>query len=143
MDKCDRCGSERILDGYSKACDGNFFEYKGKSYHGYAPGVDNISDGDGIGIKVCLDCGKVQGKFPVEDPDTSYWDKDEPWIESPAIAPLDDDEALEELQELASLVDGELPETSPEVAREAACRTSSVPVDFMAKKIVKRGKRPT
>lgn len=68
---CDNntCDSERIFSISAKSSDLNFCEFNGKKHDGYAPLVKNVCSGDYVDISVCLDCGKVQGKFPVEDPE--------------------------------------------------------------------------
>jgi len=63
---CQRCGSERILSISIKCCDGFFANLKGKEYLGYAPDIRNIGKGDYIKPKICLDCGQLQGDFPVK-----------------------------------------------------------------------------
>ena len=70
MDKCNSCQSERILLTSAKCSDLFSMVYKGKGGHGYVP--DNLFFGkDGYGdyaeFNFCLDCGKIQAKFPVPE----------------------------------------------------------------------------
>lgn len=63
---CDNCKSDRIFEINSKSSDLNFYSFRGgPSRQGYAPHIENICGGDYIEVAVCLNCGKVQGKFPV------------------------------------------------------------------------------
>jgi len=67
--ECQRCKSDRVLIISGKCSDQCFAEFKGEEGNGYAPEVPNIAeDGDYVCPKVCLECGQVQGKFPVKDP---------------------------------------------------------------------------
>lgn len=66
---CDKCNSERIFGVSAKVSDRGLYEYDEKEQDGYAPDVDNVCGGDYITIDVCLECGKVQGEFPVTDPE--------------------------------------------------------------------------
>ena len=66
---CDSCGSDRILQICGKVSDRGDYEFKGNVVDGYAPYVENVCDGDYIDPDICLNCGKVQGIFPiVNDP---------------------------------------------------------------------------
>lgn len=73
MVKCDKCKSERVIDFSAKCSDLCYTEYKGKEYYGYVPHIDNDIDdcGDYLQPAICLECGKVQGKFPKPEPDFS------------------------------------------------------------------------
>ena len=82
---CDLCNSIRVLEIDSKASDCHGWVYMGRDGDGYAPHVPNVCGGDYVHLLVCLDCGKVQGKFPVvsedlaesaEDSDATkhFWD---------------------------------------------------------------------
>ena len=37
------------------------------TYEGYVPGEIGIGGGDYIRMDICLDCGQVQGEFPVAE----------------------------------------------------------------------------
>lgn len=79
--KCQRCESERVLEGGGKSSDMNWFQvgnkavwHDGSSRIDKKPGVAhyvpyglNIGGGDYINIDVCLDCGQMQGEWPVPD----------------------------------------------------------------------------
>ena len=70
MSKCDKCGSDRVISYSAKCSDLCFTRYKGKEYDGYVPRVDIDIDeyGDYLQPSICLECGKVQGKFPKCEP---------------------------------------------------------------------------
>jgi len=62
------CGGSRILKISGKTSDCFSMSLGDKEYDGYVPGGLNIGEGgygDYIIIDLCLDCGKVQGDFPV------------------------------------------------------------------------------
>ena len=66
---CDKCGSERVASVTGKTSDMCYF-YEGKNErHGYVPLGVNIDKGsdDYISFMYCLNCGKIQGEFPVSD----------------------------------------------------------------------------
>lgn len=69
MSKCETCCSNRVLFIQGKGSDCHGWWYKDREGQGYAPYVPHICGGDSIELSVCLDCGKVQGKFPVESED--------------------------------------------------------------------------
>lgn len=46
----------------SDLCSATIDEY---THDGYAPTIKNVCGGDGISFDVCLDCGQVQGKWPL------------------------------------------------------------------------------
>lgn len=74
--KCDRCDSARIINVNGKTADLCITEYAGKENDGYVPEDTPFGKGgwgDFIAFKLCLECGKMQGKFPAPDPDTSKW----------------------------------------------------------------------
>lgn len=70
MSKCDQCGSPRVIVFCAKVSDRCNSQYKGKEYDGYVPRIPGISDeyGDYLKHDICLECGKVQGKFPKPEP---------------------------------------------------------------------------
>ncbi len=72
-DFCKVCLSERIIaiSGHSK--DLAMCEYYGLEHEGYLPDIDNVCGGDDINIVVCLECGQLQGKWPVPDPQKHAW----------------------------------------------------------------------
>lgn len=78
---CDFCNSERVLRLNAKSSDRNTWEYGGRTGNSYLPVVANLCGGDYVRVAVCLNCGKAQGRFPVEadgilanDPKPYFWD---------------------------------------------------------------------
>ena len=67
--KCDKCGSDRVLAVSGKCSDMCSFVYKSNISRGNAPFGVGIGGGDYIRFDLCLECGKVQGEFPVGDPE--------------------------------------------------------------------------
>lgn len=64
------CGSSRIAMASGKTCDQFFAKmsniHDGKEYDGYVlPGL-GVGKGDYMEFEFCLDCGRIQGKFPVK-----------------------------------------------------------------------------
>lgn len=63
---CQRCSSERIVH-----CGGNVSDMFNMTayevYEGYVPRGLNLGSGDYIELKVCFDCGTLQGQWPVTD----------------------------------------------------------------------------
>jgi len=66
--RCQKCKSNRILSISCKHSDCWDGEFKGKEHSGYAPSIEGVCDGDDTSPDICLECGQVQGKFPVKDP---------------------------------------------------------------------------
>ena len=69
---CDniKCESQRIAFINGKTSDLCQFSYKDIDVNGYVPQGIIIGDngyGDYINFDFCLDCGKIQGKFPISD----------------------------------------------------------------------------
>lgn len=69
MSNCQRCQSDRVLGLLSHSRDLNCLEFKGQEHQGYLPPVNNICAGDDVEIDICLECGQIQGTFPVEYPE--------------------------------------------------------------------------
>lgn len=74
---CDKCGSERILGVMGKCSDMSVAQFNGKEHEGYMPRDVGLGGGDYIEFDVCLDCGKVQGSFPLDDPEFAQTDEEE------------------------------------------------------------------
>jgi len=63
---CQRCKSERVAEITSKSSDLNYVTLGDQEHNGYVPGDLGIGGGDYIKFNWCLDCGQIQGEFPVE-----------------------------------------------------------------------------
>ena len=66
---CQSCASDRMLSVGGKCCDSSFavVPHLILDYDGYVLGDLNIGGGDYIEIDVCLDCGQLQGEWPIDD----------------------------------------------------------------------------
>jgi len=64
-----KCGSDRIAHVTAKCSDLCTFSYAGKEKNDNAPRGVGIGGGDYVAFYYCLDCGKIQGEFPVSDED--------------------------------------------------------------------------
>ena len=66
--KCDRCKSNKIAGIFAKCCDQFTLSYKDKSKNCYVPRNIGLGDmEDYIEISYCIECGKIQGKFPLDE----------------------------------------------------------------------------
>jgi hypothetical protein len=62
---CQRCNSERLCSACGK-CNDTFSAGVGNNnMEGYVPTDLGIGGGDYLEISYCLDCGQLQGKFPL------------------------------------------------------------------------------
>lgn len=87
--KCQRCNSDRLLEMSAKCCDAFYGSYKDKEIEsGYAPSIQNVCGGDYVDAIICLECGQVQGVFPVEDSNINLIDDED---DSPIGIDLADD----------------------------------------------------
>ncbi len=62
---CQTCKSNRILNYCAKSSDCNWYNIDGVEKEGYVPSGLNIGSGDYVEFELCLECGQVQGKWPV------------------------------------------------------------------------------
>lgn len=63
--KCQRCSSERIVKISGKTSDMCSAQIGKAEHDGYVPRDIGIGGGDYLGFKYCLDCGQMQGTFPL------------------------------------------------------------------------------
>jgi hypothetical protein len=63
---CDNCKSDRILSVSGKVSDSCYLQFEDETYEGYVPGKLNIGSDDYLDMEICMDCGKVQGKYPID-----------------------------------------------------------------------------
>jgi hypothetical protein len=67
MAQCKRCGSDSILSFSNKTSDRFHAEFKGMEHSGYVLSGLNIGGQDYLEIDACMQCGQIQGEFPVQD----------------------------------------------------------------------------
>ena len=73
---CIRCGLDEIISVGAK-CDDKFSaQYKGQPYQDYVPRDIGIGGGDYITFEYCLNCGQIQGGFPIDEPE--FYDENKP-----------------------------------------------------------------
>jgi hypothetical protein len=64
--KCQRCESERVVRVHSHGVDRNNWKLgNGEWSDGYLPHDLGIGGGDDLEMSYCLECGQIQGKFPL------------------------------------------------------------------------------
>jgi len=73
--KCQRCKSVRTVDATAKCAGTCVVRFSGLETEGTIPDDLGIGGGDYLKFSVCLDCGQMQGQFPVPQ---SYVEKDLP-----------------------------------------------------------------
>lgn len=62
---CQSCGSARLLEASAHCSDMFSGSIGGKEISGYVPRDLGIGGGDDMEITLCLDCGQVQGTWPL------------------------------------------------------------------------------
>lgn len=62
---CQRCQSHRVARAGGKCSDMSNFSMGDIDHQGYVPDEVGIGGGDYFSIKYCLDCGQLQGTFPL------------------------------------------------------------------------------
>jgi len=63
--KCFKCKSDRLVEINAKSSDCNTLWNKDITYEGYVPMGLGIGGGDYIEFEWCLNCGQIQGDFPL------------------------------------------------------------------------------
>ena len=64
---CDKCSSKRIVRIDAKCSDLARVTCGQFTHDGYIPKDMGVGGGDYIAFSYCLDCGKIQGSFPVKE----------------------------------------------------------------------------
>jgi len=64
---CQRCKSDRILDINAKCSDCCYTVYKDMEQDGYVPTGVGIGGDDYVEFSLCLECGQLQGTFPIRE----------------------------------------------------------------------------
>lgn len=65
MALCQRCHSDRVAAILARCSDMCRVELDDQLWSGYVPRDLGIGGGDDLQFAYCLDCGQIQGKFPV------------------------------------------------------------------------------
>lgn len=68
MTNCQRCGSSRLCEVFAHSKDSSVVKFAGQEHDGYFPEIKNVCGNDDCDITVCLECGQLQGEWPVENP---------------------------------------------------------------------------
>jgi hypothetical protein len=63
---CKKCKSKRIVHISAKCSDLCYVSIADKEHDGYVPRDLGIGGGDYVEFKYCLDCGQIQGEFPIK-----------------------------------------------------------------------------
>jgi hypothetical protein len=63
--KCQKCDSDRVLNVSGKCSDMCSYSLKGQEADGYVPDDMGVGGGDYLEVNVCLDCGQLQGEWPL------------------------------------------------------------------------------
>lgn len=63
--KCQRCNSERVATVNGKSGDCTCVSMGDKEQIDYVPNDMGIGGGDYVNFSWCLDCGQIQGEFPM------------------------------------------------------------------------------
>lgn len=67
MSKCQNCKKTRLLSVSAKCSDLCSVSIGDYEHEGYLPDGFNIGSGDYVEFELCLDCGRIQGKFPIPE----------------------------------------------------------------------------
>jgi len=57
-----------MVSAQAKASDLHYVTYKGKAEDGYLNGELGIGSGDYLEIDYCLNCGQIEGQWPLPEP---------------------------------------------------------------------------
>ena len=65
MSNCQACRSERVAHVNGKVSDCFEAHVGDNDHYGYVPADLSIGHGDYVEFEYCLDCGQIQGDFPL------------------------------------------------------------------------------
>jgi hypothetical protein len=65
MKPCQRCSSSRLARILARCSDMCSVDLAGRHQYGYAPTDLGIGGDDDVHFAYCLDCGQLQGRFPL------------------------------------------------------------------------------
>lgn len=64
--RCQRCKSTRVMEFCAKSSDANWGIADGIGFEGYVPDGLGVGSGDYVEFSLCINCGQMQGTFPLE-----------------------------------------------------------------------------
>ena len=81
MQTCKKCESVRLIDIFGHCVDRFVAESRGKEYGpDYVPGDIGLGPGgDDVNFTYCLDCGQIQGNFPIHPEFCEDLEDEEEW----------------------------------------------------------------
>lgn len=65
---CQTCVSDRIVSldlKHSDSCNVTIYYLNDKKINGYVPTIPNVCRGDYTKFTMCLECGQIQGEWPI------------------------------------------------------------------------------
>ena len=65
VEQCQRCSSSRVVEVDAHCRDSCTVESAVNRSVGYAPRDLGLGGGDGVRFVYCLECGQIQGQFPL------------------------------------------------------------------------------
>ncbi len=65
--KCQNCESERVMSVSAKCSDMCSLQLGDMEKDDYVPDHIGIGSGDYLEFDYCLDCGRIQGEFPLKE----------------------------------------------------------------------------
>ena len=79
--KCTNCNAMRLASVSGKCSDLSNFEYHGEEIDGYVPCNIGIGGSDYVALTYCLECGTIQGDFPISEDAVQgvFEEEDERW----------------------------------------------------------------
>jgi hypothetical protein len=75
---CQKCKSDRIVNISAKCSDLCTVTFGGQEKNDYVPNDLGIGGGDYVRFDLCLDCGQIQGAFPLPKSELEAAAEDEP-----------------------------------------------------------------
>lgn len=75
---CQKCNSENLA--HIEASEQLVIDYKDRKYVGKVPMEIELGNEEGIEFTYCINCGQIQGTFPITDEDMLFaMDEQEEW----------------------------------------------------------------
>ena len=74
---CKKCNSERIAFVGGKSSDCSWGSVGTKEFEGYIPEDMGVGGGSYIKVEYCLNCGQIQGEFPLPETELESSNEDD------------------------------------------------------------------